>query len=216
MCALWVFDLDGTLVDSAVVVASILNEKRVELGRVALPVSEFIPWISLGGEQLVSNALDIPADSVAQHVADFRSRYLTRPTPLESVYPGAADMLAVLGESGRRVALCTNKPRKLTEKVLSETGLDRRIEFICAGDDLPVRKPHADMLNACLRRFSAKAVDAVLVGDSTVDCSLARATGVPFVFFTAGYDDGVSVGPADISIGSHFELKAKFMEGLFK
>jgi phosphoglycolate phosphatase len=216
MYKLWVFDLDGTLVDSARTVTDILNEKRSELGLPGVDVSALVPWLSLGGEQLVAQALELPLASAAEHVLDFRCRYLERRTPKESVYPGVNELLGALAERNKRIAVCTNKPRNLAEKVLAEVGLDRWVEFTCAGGDLPVSKPHVETLMSCLRRFAVSSSETLLVGDSTVDHRLASAAGVKFAFFQKGYDDGVSICSGDISISSHLQLKSMLSEGVLQ
>jgi len=79
---LWVFDLDGTLVDTATTVVSILNEKRLELGLAMETASFFYPWLSLGGEHLIENALSVQRESVPEHLSDFREPYASKATPL--------------------------------------------------------------------------------------------------------------------------------------
>ena len=91
-----VFDLDGTLVDSAVSVSMILNEMRSEAGKTELPKGVFERWISLGAEILVANAMDLTTSEVGHALVDFRARYAEMKTPIGTVYYGALDALHYL------------------------------------------------------------------------------------------------------------------------
>jgi len=107
------------------------------------------------------------------------------------LYRGVEFVLAKLNKAGIRLTICTNKPRKLAEKVLSETAISQFFDFVCAGDDLPTIKPNVANLLACCDAVNVEPALTWLVGDSSVDQNLALGTGVPFIFHRSGYDDGV-------------------------
>lgn len=186
-----VFDLDGTLVDSASTVSSILNEMRFELGKVPLPKTLYAGLISLGAEALISKSLEIYDAEINSSLADFRDRYANIKTSVDDIYPGAIEALRHLQSIGVSLGLCTNKPRALTEKVLHDTGLDNFFPFICAGGDFLAAKPHPDNLLACLNHYQISNLDTWFVGDSTVDQMTAKNVAVKFIFHRCGYDDGV-------------------------
>jgi phosphoglycolate phosphatase len=186
-----VFDLDGTLVDSAANVSGILNTMRSELGLPSLPRQNFIPWISLGGDILVSKALEIPFHLVRPYTEKFRDNYFDLPTPLETIYSGVVETLDSLSRAGIILSLCTNKPRRLADKVLKDTSLDRFFSFTIAGGDLPTNKPNPTNLLVCLQSNKAVINDAYFIGDSTVDQKTAENANVKFIFYENGYDDGV-------------------------
>ena len=188
-----VYDLDGTLVDSASVVVSILNEMRIELGKKPLSKDVFYPWLSLGGEDLVGNGLGVSQNNVSSYLTEFRIRYLKLPTHSDCVYDGVFESLDYLKKTNFFIALCTNKPRSLTEKVLVESGLKDYFQFIVAGGDLPNKKPNSSNLISCQNYFGVNSGETVLVGDSKVDQKLASNLNVPFIFYPHGYDDGVDV-----------------------
>lgn len=206
-----VFDLDGTLVDSARVVASILNELRDEIGKEAKDVNFFIPWLSLGGEDLVANGLEIDPKQAGRFLEAFRLRYVERPTSKDTVYPGVEELLCKLETVGIQMCICTNKPRNLAEKVLEETGLKKYFSFMCAGGDLETKKPNPRNLEVCIRNFSEKPCHAILIGDSLVDQNAARSLGVDFAFFEAGYNDGVNLGEVKFSFKKHSEIIELFL-----
>lgn len=194
------FDLDGTLIDSAAVIATVLNGMRAEQGDAALPVASYRGWISLGAEQLVGNALGLPMAGVPPALAEFRRRYRALPTPPETLFPGVADTLAALAEQGYRMAICSNKPEVLCNKVLQDLDLQRWFGCVVGGDSAASPKPHRAPLDHALAALSASGGPAVLIGDSTVDQEAATAAGIPFIFYTGGYDDGVRPGTPYASI----------------
>jgi phosphoglycolate phosphatase len=196
------FDLDGTLVDSAPSIATILNAMRAEQGSLPLPVGCFRQWISLGAAELVSRSLAVPLPDVAAALEDFRGRYGTLPTPATCLFPGVSETLAILAESGVRLGICSNKPTHLCRKVLQETGLLAYFGAIVGGDTVPRPKPHRQPLDHAMGLLGAHPSGTIFVGDSTIDQQAANAAGLPFVFFTAGYDDGVDVEAVWARIGT--------------
>lgn len=202
-----IYDLDGTLIDSAKSVAGLLNELRADLFKPSLKTKDFFPWISLGGEDLIRNALDISNPNlIKEYLAVFRARYMHLTIPQDSVFPMVHETLSKLEALGVRVAICTNKPRNLAEKVLRETGISRYISFMCAGGDLLTRKPHPDNLKVCIDYFEVNPSSALLVGDSVVDQQIADNCGAKFCHFELGYDDGIDKSNVHYSIDRHDKL----------
>lgn len=201
-----VYDLDGTLLDSGIVVTELLNELRAEHALAPLALADYKPWLSIGGRAMISAALNIDAAACGTALTTFRRRYLERPTDPATLYPAVHDTLALLHANGIRLALCTNKPRQLTDKVLAETGLAIFFTAVCAGNDLPTSKPHPDNLRACLTALDCRAADTLIVGDSRVDQQLAEASGADFAFFSGGYDDGVTLATDTLVLHRHPEI----------
>lgn len=190
------FDLDGTLLDSAPLVGRILNGMRESQGLTPLSLNSYRQWISLGAADLVGNAMEAEARSVTTLVQEFRRRYLELPTPMNTLFPGVTETVAALAASGVRLGICSNKPEHLCRKVLLETGMSDYFGSVVGGDTVSQPKPHRQPLDHALKVLGATAPSAILVGDSTVDQRAAHAAQLPFVFFTGGYDDGVDVGAA--------------------
>lgn len=206
MTRLVIYDLDGTLIDSASVVTSILNQMKCELGGSLIDKDELIPWLSLGGESLIINALGVSNSEAPIYLRDFRARYMQIPTPKGAVYPGVYQALDSLEAAGVSLALCTNKPRQLAEKVLHETGLIDKFTFMSAGGDLPTQKPNPKNLKICLDYYSVLLKDVLFVGDSTIDQAVCLSLGAPFVHYVPGYDDGVDGDKVHYKIEHHSEL----------
>jgi phosphoglycolate phosphatase len=190
------FDLDGTLIDSAPVVGKILNSMRKDKGLKPLPLKSYRKWISLGAADLVGNAMQVNAHSVAKLVKEFRIRYRELPTPCDTLYPGVMETIAALAASGIRLGICSNKPEQLCRKILLETGMREYFVSVVGGDTASLPKPHRQPVDHALAIIGSTAPSSILVGDSTMDQRAALAADLPFVFFRGGYDDGVDVDVA--------------------
>ena len=207
MNQLVIYDLDGTLIDSAQVVTGILNQMRSEISKPAINKAALLPLLSLGGEELVAGSLGLTnAKEVAAALLEFRQRYIELETPVGSLYPNVIATLEQLQALDYSLGICTNKPRNLVNKVLDDLNLKQYFGFISAGGDLPTKKPHPDNLRICLEYFGADSNQAILVGDSTVDQSLAINLGVHFAHYLPGYDDGVVFEAKMTPIGDHLEI----------
>lgn len=192
--------------DSALTVLSIVNEMRFEIGKEPLEKHKLIPWISLGGVQLIAHALEIERSVAHESLDDFRGRYLKYPAREADLYPEVRKTLDALKHSNMNLAICTNKPRNLVEKILSELSIGSYFGYVLAGGDLITQKPHPQNLLECLKYFQCEPEFAILVGDSTVDQEIARSCQVPFAFFRPGYNDGVDVNQAVMTLDAHGDL----------
>lgn len=193
-----IFDLDGTLVDSVPMSLSILNAMLEERGSARrITYETALPFASFGGLALVSGLLGEDSDDPEADLAIFRKRYVATPTPPESIYPGIADLLADLAAAGLRLAVCSNKPQHLCEKVLSELGIAGHFAVVMGSIPALPAKPAPDMLDETLRQLGLAAESCVLVGDSEVDIALARTRGMDCLFVTYGYGNPDPQVPQD-------------------
>jgi phosphoglycolate phosphatase len=207
-----VYDFDGTLVDTAPVVTELLNQLRKELGLDPLPAQDFVPWLSLGGVDLIANSLSITdAVLIKKYLDEFRSRYAQVPGNRSPLYNNALISLQLLTNAGYEIALCSNKPRTLVDKIISGLNIQRYFPVIIAGGDLPNKKPDPQMLLECIIRSGGTVEHSILVGDSTVDQQTARNAGVRFAFYSNGYDDGVTPSSVDMVSDDHLELYKKIL-----
>jgi phosphoglycolate phosphatase len=185
-----IFDLDGTLVDSAPVFVGVLNEMLEERGsrrRVTLDLVRRIA--SHGGPALVEGALGEDCGELSQEVADFRARYALCHTPLEAMYEGVAEGLQELADAGVKLAICSNKPQHLCEKIIADLKLESTFQVIIGSSPGRQPKPEPELMDLTLARLHATAAQSIYVGDSEVDHALAAATGIRFLFMSYGYAD---------------------------
>ncbi|MEL6978166.1 MAG: phosphoglycolate phosphatase [Pseudomonadota bacterium] len=184
-----VFDLDGTLIDSAQAIRKIANQLMAEHGLKPLTGQETRSFIGAGAAMFVRRAFaaraieDPPALEAA--IARFE-RYYAEADPLDNLpMPGADAALAALTGSGCALGLCTNKPGAPTEAVIKALGWSERLSVVIAGDSLSVRKPDPEPLLEAGRRLGGQPL--LYVGDSEVDAETAARAGTPLLLYTEGY-----------------------------
>jgi phosphoglycolate phosphatase len=190
--SLIVFDLDGTLIDSAADLTTAVNAMLAGFGCEPLTVPEVRRMVGDGVAMLVTRALaarHCEAD-LAQAAQDFMRHYESDATSLTTAFPGAGEALLALQSAGIPLAVCTNKPARITTEILSRLGLARYFARVVGGDSLPFRKPDPRVLLALLAAFDARPQSSLLVGDSEVDAATASSAGVPFVLMKHGYRRG--------------------------
>jgi phosphoglycolate phosphatase len=189
-----VFDLDGTLIDSAPDLQALLEPTLRTGGRPPLSIEETRQCIGWGMVKLVERAFALtgpPLDPESHDavIAEFKARYEATDPSRTRVYPGVAETLALL-QAGHRIGLCTNKPARATERVLAALGLADFFHGISGGDSLAFRKPDPRHLLDAIRRAGGLAERAVMVGDSETDIEVGRAAGVPIIAVAYGYAHG--------------------------
>lgn len=183
------FDLDGTLVDSAPDIHAAANAVLTERGIAPLTLAEARGFVGHGAEIFIDRCL------MARGLAgdpDLKARLLTRflelyehAVELSAPYPGVRDALEDLAARGVRLGVCTNKPQGPARAVLGHLDLEGFFEVIVGGDSLAVRKPDPAPLRAAVSALHGRQV--VFVGDSEVDAETALRADLPFALFTEGY-----------------------------
>ena len=185
-----IFDLDGTLIDSAPTIADALGKVRMARGGNGADIGLVRRLISHGAATLVSTVLGEFATDVQSDLVEFRRVYgAIKPDPAH-LYPGTVDMLRTLRSDGRRLGICTNKPQVLTEGIVRTLSLEKYFSAVVGGGGCPYTKPHPGPVFATLDRMNAVPENAVFIGDSEVDAAAAAAAGVPFVLVSFGYAIG--------------------------
>jgi phosphoglycolate phosphatase len=189
-----VFDLDGTLVDTAPDLHAHLNALLAEHGRPGLQLDAVRPMIGNGMRTLIERGMvasgGLPAGTDLDALfATYLERYTAAPLRLGAIYEGVETTLEALARAGIKCAVCTNKPQAPADRLLAGLGLDRHFPVVIGGDSLPVRKPDAGHLGTVLERLGADSARAVMVGDSATDVLAARASGVPCVLVSFGYTE---------------------------
>lgn len=186
------FDLDGTLIDSAPDIRAAVNEllARRDLG--PLDLDQVKSMIGNGVRKLVERAFAAtagplpPAELDAQYMTmiDIYGRHLVK---LTTLLPGAADALASLAGAGMALGLVTNKPQRFIETILDHFGLSAAFGAVIGGDAGVATKPAPDMLFAAMEELGVQPWDTIMVGDSGSDVAAARAAGVLVVLRSGGY-----------------------------
>ncbi|MBX9927137.1 MAG: phosphoglycolate phosphatase [Hyphomicrobiaceae bacterium] len=189
-----IFDLDGTLVDSAPDIAAAVNVALGVCGHAPLSGPAVIAMVGHGARRLCERALAahgiVGDDAATDHlVAAFQAAYAASPYARTIVYPGAVETLEALRTAGWRIAICTNKPEPLAIAVVAGLGLKNRIDGIIGGRDGVNLKPAPDMVDLALATVDATRAGAVFIGDSAADVGAARAAGMRSIIMAHGYRD---------------------------
>lgn len=188
-----VFDLDGTLVETAPDLHAALNHTLTHksLGPVSLDTIRMM--IGDGAKAMIRKGLSFHNATIDQIEIDrelwpiFLDYYVNNISILSQPFDNAVQTLQQLSDAGASLAVCTNKAQHLAEKLLEELGLSSYFSTIVGGDALAVKKPHADHLLETIRRCNGAPERAIMVGDSQTDEKAARNAGLPFVFVSFGY-----------------------------
>ena len=187
-----VFDLDGTLVDSAPDIAAALNAALGEAGHPPFDIAVVKSMVGGGARHLVKRALGAVNAAVDDHSVDRTlSRFLTiydaAPCMLTMLYPEARETLQALSAGGWRIGLCTNKPQPIAEAILDALDVRSLFASIVGGRPDVALKPQPFMLRSALAALGVEGRRAVMTGDSAPDLGCARAAGVQVILLAHGY-----------------------------
>jgi phosphoglycolate phosphatase len=197
------FDLDGTLLDSAPDLAAAANAMLVELGLPARDPAVIATYIGKGIPKLVERTLTGSLDAAADPVLLARAlpmyeRYYAEESGRRSVpFPGVIEGLRALRAARLPLACITNKAERFTLDLLQRTGLDGFFPVVVCGDTVVRKKPDPEPVLTACARLDVRPADAVMIGDSANDVQAARAAGCPVWCVPYGYNEGRPVETLD-------------------
>jgi phosphoglycolate phosphatase len=217
------FDLDGTLLDTAADIAEALNRAFSERGWPPIAASEVRRMIGRGSPMLIERAAALQSHELDEAAkAALLERFFHHYGFLEESgefkaepYPGAAECLRALHEAGSRIAVVTNKHERFATGLLKALALSDWVDYVVGGDSCPRRKPDpAPLLFAC-ERLGVAATRALMVGDSINDVQAARGAGIPVICVPYGYNEGEDprLLPCDAFVESLADLPGLLMGG---
>jgi phosphoglycolate phosphatase len=217
------FDLDGTLLDTAADIAEALNRTLAEQGLPPIAPSEVRRMIGRGSPMLIERAsasfgrvLDEPAKAAMLERFFHHYGYLEESGEFKAKpYAGAAECLRALHEAGLRTAVVTNKHERFAVGLLKALGLFGWVDRVVGGDSFPLRKPDpAPLLFAC-EQLGVAPAHALMVGDSINDVQAAHAAGIPVICVPYGYNEGQDPRqlPCDAFVESLADLPGLLMGG---
>jgi phosphoglycolate phosphatase len=197
------FDLDGTLLDSAPDLAAAANRMLAELGMAPRDPGVIATYIGKGIPRLVERTLTGVLDATADAAVFARAlpiyeRYYAEESGRRSVpFPGVVDGLRMLREAGLPLACITNKAERFTVDLLERTGLSGFFGAVVCGDTVARKKPDPEPVLAACARLGVRAPEALMIGDSANDVQAARAAGCPVWCVPYGYNEGRPVESLD-------------------
>ncbi len=197
---LMLFDLDGTLIETAPEIADAVNDTLRQFRLTEVTQQQVNDWIGHGTRTLLIQALAFAgdttvdtvrqSDSLALIAVEFDKHYQRRCGTRSHLYPQVREVLQVLRDQGVRLAVVTNKEGRYTETVLAAHNLGPLFDRVISGDTLPAKKPDPAGVLACMEQFQVHRSRALFVGDSSIDAATARNAGVPVWLLPYGYNMG--------------------------
>lgn len=206
------FDLDGTLLDTAPDMIAAANALRADDGLDALPLADLRPFVSKGGRAILRAAFPHLDDAAReQRLQPFLDRYRADIAGATRPFDGMLDLMTVCRVQGIALGIVTNKPGWLTDALLDALDLHREFAVIVSGDTLAEKKPHPAPVLHALKQLAVSPADAWMFGDDVRDIEAGRAAGTRTVAAAFGYidagDDPRNWG-ADVLVRSAHELIA--------
>jgi phosphoglycolate phosphatase len=191
---LLVFDLDGTLADTAADLVSTLNALLIREGLAAIPFQDARAMVGAGAKALLqrglsANDVDVNEARLDQLFADFLAHYEEHIADETVLYPGVTAALERFAAAGWSFAVCTNKIEAPSVLLLTALGLAGRFKAICGKDTFSVSKPEGDALLKTIAKAGGDPSRAIMVGDSKTDIETAKNAGIPVVAVNFGYTD---------------------------
>lgn len=200
---LFMFDLDGTLIETAPEIADAVNDTLARFDLPAVPQACVDRWIGHGTHELLIQALAFSGKTTEPLVrasaslplfsAEFGRHYERRCGTNSRLYPHVREVLQRLRDQGSKLAVVTNKEERYARTVLDAHGLAPLFHRVISGDSLPTKKPDPAGINACLDEFQVHRGHALFVGDSSIDVATARNAGVRVWALPYGYNMGQAI-----------------------
>ena len=215
-----VFDLDGTLVDTAPDLVASLNHTIAAKGLAPVTYEDLTHLVGHGARAMIERAFRLRSHPLDENelpdmLDRFIEHYLAHMPGESRPYPGLLDALDRLRSAGMRLAVCTNKMESLARPLIEGLGMSRYFAAITGGDTFAVRKPYAEHLTGTVRLAGGEIARTVMVGDSLNDLKVAVNAGVPSIGVPFGYSD-VPIQTLDptVLIGHFDELTPELVESL--
>lgn len=209
------FDLDGTLADTAEDIAASMNAALGRLGLPSLASERIVGHVGGGVRRLVERCFaDMPEPHASRGRGQFDALYSAFMETYDAhlldrtrLYPGVAETLGRF--NGSKMAVVSNKPEAMSRRVVEGLGVGRHFSIVVGGDTYPTRKPDPRPVLEVMAKLPGR---ALLIGDSAVDIAAGAAAGIPVAVVTYGYGRGDDLSPATYTL-SRFEELAAVVDG---
>ena len=215
-----VFDLDGTLVDTAPDLCAALNHALSVLGRPGVPAEAVRHMVGHGARKLLERGLSatgaVSPELVEAGVPPFMDYYRAHIADGSQPYPGVEAALDELTTAGCTLAICTNKPAALSAALVTALGWQRRFVANIGFDSVPAPKPDPGHLLAAIAAAGGDPADAAFVGDSITDTTTARAAGVPCIAVSFGFADRPAADLGADAVIDRFDALIPALTGLWR
>jgi phosphoglycolate phosphatase len=215
-----IFDLDGTLAETAGDLMGTLNFILAREGLAPLPLASARSLLGAGARALIARGFaqagrTLSPDKLQQLFRDFLDRYNAHIADNSWLFPGVEAALDRAAQAGCKLAVCTNKLEHSSHLLLRALGIADRFQFICGQDTFGVAKPDPTPLIETIGRVGAERAGAIMVGDSRIDVDTARAAGIPIIAVDFGYTDVPVAELHPDRVISHFDELSGAVAAIF-
>ena len=210
---LFIFDLDGTLVDTAPDFKNSINYMLNELNESEVSLEEIRNWVGYGARELIRRTVvdkNIPHDEqrIEEMLKIFLLHYTHNIDDDSVLFNNVRNVLEFLKNNGIKLAVCTNKMERLSNILLEKLNVLHMFDYLVGGDSLIKSKPHPyPLLNIC-EKLNTETTDSIMIGDSVTDLNAGKGAGMPVVLVSYGYTDNKDIyNEADLVINDFSQLK---------
>ena len=210
---LFIFDLDGTLVDTAPDFKNSINYMLNELNESEVSLEEIRNWVGYGARELIRRTVvdkNIPHDEqkIEEMLKIFLLHYTHNIDDDSVLFNNVRNVLEFLKNNGIKLAVCTNKMERLSNILLEKLNVLHMFDYLVGGDSLSKSKPDPfPLLNIC-EKLNTEISDSVMIGDSVTDLNAGKGAGMPVVLVSYGYTDNKDIyNEADLVINDFSQLK---------
>ena len=210
---LFIFDLDGTLVDTAPDFKNSINYMLNELNESEVSLDEIRNWVGYGARELIRRTVvdkNIPHDEkrIEEMLKIFLLHYTHNIDDDSVLFNNVKNVLEFLKNNGIKLAVCTNKMERLSNILLEKLNVLHMFDYLVGGDSLSKSKPDPfPLLNIC-EKLNTEISDSIMIGDSATDLNAGKGAGMPVVLVSYGYTDNKDIyNEADLVINDFSQLK---------
>ena len=210
---LFIFDLDGTLVDTAPDFKNSINYMLNELNESEVSLEEIRNWVGYGARELIKRTVadkNIPHDEkrIEEMLKIFLIHYTHNIDDDSVLFNNVKNVLEFLKNNEIKLAVCTNKMERLSNILLEKLNVLHMFDYLVGGDTLSKSKPDPfPLLNIC-EKLNTETSDSIMIGDSVTDLNAGKGAGMPVVLVSYGYTDNKNIyNEADLVINDFSQLK---------
>ena len=210
---LFIFDLDGTLVDTAPDFKNSINYMLNEINETEVSLEEIRNWVGYGARELIRRTVvdkNIPHDEqrIEEMLKIFLLHYTHNIDDDSVLFNNVRNVLEFLKDNGIKLAVCTNKMERLSNILLEKLNVLHMFDYLVGGDSLSKSKPDPfPLLNIC-EKLNTEISDSIMIGDSVTDLNAGKGAGMPVVLVSYGYTDNKDIyNEADLVINDFSQLK---------
>ena len=210
---LFIFDLDGTLVDTAPDFKNSINYMLNELNESEVSLEEIRNWVGYGARELIRRTVinkNIPHDEkrIEEMLKIFLVHYTHNIDDDSVLFNNVRNVLEFLKDNGIKLAVCTNKMERLSNILLEKLNVLHMFDYLVGGDSLSKSKPDPfPLLNIC-EKLNTEISNSIMIGDSITDLNAGKGAGMPVVLVSYGYTDNKDIyNEADLVINDFSQLK---------